>query len=409
MRLNLITFCSNLGNQASVYESHKTLIDKLKEKFEVSLTAGDEALPQEGHNLLFIASGGTEWMVKEAVSRLPHPALLLTDGAQNSLAAAIEINAWMQQQRLPCRILHGTPQGIVEQLEALYSDTRAPLPLAGKRIAVMGHPSPWLIAGEVDYEAAHKRWGVEFCDIPLERVIDYYEEAKGKEAAAIAQNFEKRACDCIEPDKREIVKAARLYMAVKRICSEEGAHAVTLNCFGIIGPACTTGCMALALLNEEDIPAACEGDIPMAFTLLAAKCATGKTGFQFNPARIDRHTNRLIAAHCTIAPKLTGRYIIRNHFETGRGVAIQGILPPEEVTLLRVSGRGLDEYFVSRGRILRNTDNEEMCRTQVEVELDRSVSYFLNRPLGNHHVLLPENEEKELKNYFSMVEGMKDF
>ena len=40
---------------------------------------------------------------------------------------------------------------------------------------------------------------------------------------------------------------------------------------------------------------------------------------------INSRTNELILAHCTIGLKQTERYIIRNHFETEKGIAIQGV------------------------------------------------------------------------------------
>ena len=39
------------------------------------------------------------------------------------------------------------------------------------RIGVIGTPSSWLIASNVDYLLAKRRWGVEYTDIALERVV----------------------------------------------------------------------------------------------------------------------------------------------------------------------------------------------------------------------------------------------
>ena len=53
----------------------------------------------------------------------------------------------------------------------------------------------------------------------------------------------------------------------------------------------TTGCLALALLNDEGIPAGCEGDLQSIFTLLIAKTLTGQAGFMANPAFINDDLN----------------------------------------------------------------------------------------------------------------------
>ena len=48
--------------------------------------------------------------------------------------------------------------------------------LYGMRIGVIGTPSSWLIASNVDYLLAKRRWGVEYTDIALERVYEYYNQ-----------------------------------------------------------------------------------------------------------------------------------------------------------------------------------------------------------------------------------------
>lgn len=84
---------------------------------------------------------------------------------------------------------------------------------------------------------------------------------------------------------------------------EKKLDAVTLSCFSLIEKLGTTGCLALALLNDEGIPAGCEGDLQSIFTLLIAKTLTGQAGFMANPAFINDDLNEIVMAHCTIAPQ----------------------------------------------------------------------------------------------------------
>lgn len=41
------------------------------------------------------------------------------------------------------------------------------------------------------------------------------------------------------------------------------------------------------------------------------------------------------------------------------------------------------------GRLIENTDNPSMCRTQVTLHLDRPIDTLLTTPLANHHIILP--------------------
>jgi len=50
----------------------------------------------------------------------------------------------------------------------------------------------------------------------------------------------------------------------------------------------------------------------------------------------------------------------------------------------------MDRLWLAEGEILRSGDAENLCRTQVEIELTRggTVADLLRAPLGNHLVLV---------------------
>ena len=119
-----------------------------------------------------------------------------------------------------------------------------------------------------------------------------------------------------------------------------------------------------------------------------------------NPSMINSRTNELILAHCTVGLKQTERYIIRNHFETEKGIAIQGLLPTGDVTIVKCGGECLDEYYLSTGTLSENTNYINMCRTQVRIRMNTPAEYFLKNPLGNHHILVHGNHEAALNEFF---------
>lgn len=218
-----------------------------------------------------------------------------------------------------------------------------------------------MIASNVDYLLAKRRWGIEYLDIPLERIYDVYDRIKDNEVGASCAAVASQALACREGTPEDMIKAMRLYRAIKRICKEEKLSAVTVSCFKLIERTGTTGCLALAMLNDEGIIAGCEGDLQSVFTLLVAKALTGKVGFMANPSMINARNNEIILAHCTIGMKQTERYIIRNHFETESGIGIQGLLPEGDVTIVKCGGE-------SYGRILpvyRNSDRKHQLHQYV--------------------------------------------
>ncbi len=194
----------------------------------------------------------------------------------------------------------------------------------------------------------------------------------------------------------------RLYKAVRIICEKKHLDAVTLSCFSLIEKLEPPAVWHSLLLNDEGIPAGCEGDLQSIFTMLIAKVLTNQTGFMANPSFINEEQNELVVAHCTIATKMTDRFIIRNHFESETGVAIQGILHEGEITVLKCGGECLDEYFVSRGQLTENTNYINACRTQIRIRLGKPVDYFTRNPLGNHHIVLMGDHEQVIHEFMQL-------
>ena len=395
MVLNLITFASLLLKQASILGSHELILNELEKYFTVNIVEYQNInkLTKDDFSLLFIATGGVERLVIQHFESLPRPAILLADGMQNSLAAALEISSWLRGRGMKSEILHGELPEIIKRIFVLHSNFKAQQALFGSRIGVIGSPSSWLVASNVDYLLSKRRWGIEYTDISLERVYEYYNQVTDDEVGEACAAFAGKALACREATPEDLIKAMRLYRAIKRIVEEEKLSALTLSCFKLIEQTGTTGCLALSLLNDDGIIAGCEGDLQSIFTQLAVKVLTGKASFMANPSMINARTNEIVLAHCTVGIAQTEQYIIRNHFETEMGIGIQGILPTGHVTLVKCGGECLDEYYLSTGTLTENTNYINMCRTQVRIKMDTPAEYFLKNPLGNHHILIQGNYE----------------
>ncbi|MGN0186186.1 MAG: fucose isomerase [Paludibacteraceae bacterium] len=407
--LNLITFASELNKQGTIRHAHRQLFDILDAHYEVHIVSPDavEALERNELQLVFISSGGVEYMFRNYYEQLPKPIVLLTDGLQNSLAASLEISTWARRQGTACRIIHGDEPTLLAELTAYEHLFAKRHLLAGKRIGVIGEPSKWLIASSVNPIVARQRWGIEFVDIALDEVEDNFNATTDDEVRRATEQFIANAQAVREPQVTDVLKAYRLYNAIKTVCLRHNLDAFTIQCFGLIPRIGTTGCLALSLLNDEGIVAGCEGDMQTVFTMLAVKTVVGCDGFMCNPSQIDAKANSLLLAHCTIGLKQTQAYIVRNHFESLSGVAVQGTLPDGDYTLVKCGGSALDEYFVSSAHLLQNTDFDDVCRTQVRLKLHESCNYFFQNPLGNHHVLLKGNHAQTLENFFELNQAQR--
>ena len=406
MKLNLITFASSLATRESIFTDHHELLDAIKEKYDVQYIFPEELdkpLP-EGATMVLVGSGGVEEMVKAHIDGLPPYIVLIADGLKNSLAASLEILSWMRLNDRHGRVLHGPTSFIMQGIDDYATAHDAISHLKGKRVGVIGKPSGWLIASNVDYAAMHNRWGVEMVDVPLDEVVKGYEAIPDSEVQDITDEFINKAMGMKEPSRDEVVKAMRLYRSVKGIVERYRLDAFTLNCFDLIPTTHTTGCVALALLNQEGIPAGCEGDEQTLLTMLAVQTATGEMTFMANPSKIlDNAAHEMVFAHCTIAPAMTDRYIVRDHYESLSGVAVEGIFDPMEMTVVKCGGRSMERYFISKAQLLECTTNPNMCRTQLHLRLDEPLDYFLERSIGNHHVIVKGNHVEKLIAVFKQL------
>ena len=406
MKLNLITFASSLATRESIFTDHHELLDAIAEKYDVQYIFPEELddnRPQ-GATMVLVGSGGVEEMVKANIDRLPPYVVLIADGLKNSLAASLEILSWMRQEGRHGRVLHGPVGFIMQGIDDYTMGHDAIDKLNGKRVGVIGRPSGWLIASNVFYSALHERWGVEMVDISLDEVVKGYKAVTNDEVQDITDEFISKAVGVKEPSRDEVVKAMRLYRSVKNIVEQYRLDAFTLNCFDLIPTTHTTGCVALALLNQEGIPAGCEGDEQTLLTMLAVQAATGQMTFMANPSKIlDNAAHEIVLAHCTIAPAMTDRYIVRDHYESLSGVAVEGIFDPMEMTVVKCGGRSMERYFISKAQLLQCTTNPNMCRTQLHLRLDEPLDYFLERSIGNHHVIVRGDRVALLNSVFPML------
>ncbi len=339
MKLNLIVFASQLSKQESVLEDHKAILDRLNAEYETHYVYPDELNKplDEGATMVFVGSGGVEELVSAAIDKLPEYVLLIADGLKNSLAASLEILSWMRLNNRHGRVIHGDMEYMMRTISDYVLAYSSLQRLQGQRVGVIGKPSSWLIASGVDYKVIEEKWNVKLIDLPLDDVISRYEKIGNGEVMESVDKFIDDSIKIIEPNRDEVFKAMRLYKAIKQMVEDNSLNAFTLNCFDLIPITKTTGCTALALLNDEGIPAGCEGDIQTILTMLVVKAVTDKPSFMANPSKIiDNDSHEMIFAHCTIAPCITDKYIIRSHYESLSGVAIEGIVSPQDVTVVKI-------------------------------------------------------------------------
>ena len=326
----------------------------------------------EENQVVAVLSGGTEAQFVELVKAkeidMKRPIYLMVSGFSNSLPAALEILSFIRQRNGIAKIMQHPTDIIFPDLSETDSLTRAPLEKVLKnekkmRLGVIGKPSDWLIASNVDYKQVLQKMNIELVDIPFEELSSLGEVDPGMKGAEA------------------------IYARLKELVQKHKLDGVTLRCFDLFTSCKNTGCVAVSKLNDEGIPAGCEGDIPVLLTMMACRKLTGEPGFMGSPARIQAD-GQILLAKCTIALSMTKKHEYTTHFESGIGVAIHGEVEPGEYTLVKLS-HDMKRLLAVNVKVTHCQFEQNLCRTQIWIQSTPIVSqYLLTSPLSDHHVLI---------------------
>jgi L-fucose isomerase-like protein len=365
------------------------------------------SLPQ----LFVVATGGTERLLLDALAdrtsgHRDNPAVLVAHRGHNALPAALEALAAIQQSGGRGRIVSLSGDVALDRraLDEAVGDLEAVVAMRSTRLGVVGGPSSWLVASSPTPEVVRRRWGPEVVTVEPTRMIELT-RTPVTPTGVLAERFT-RVADPVRStvDRSAVDDALRVRSALADVIDDDQLDAVTVRCFDLLDDPGTSGCLALASLNDDGIVAGCEGDVPSALAMLWVRHLLEQPAWMANPASLDVDRNEIVLAHCTVAPSMVESFALDTHFESGIGVGISAQFAAQPVTLIRLGGADLDECWIAEGAIVATGDDADLCRTQVTIELSSgSVGDLLTRPLGNHLVLASGHHEARLRAWWSLV------
>ncbi len=415
MNIGLYTLTSPLHDEAAVNASSAEFISEIENASGIRFDfKGPDFTDYGTHDLdlIYVRTGGTEGLFKEIFWRLEgRPVHILTSGKSNSLAASMEILSYLNAHNQSGEIIHGSTEYIADRINTLIKVSTALRKIKGSRLGVIGAPSDWLISSGADRPCIASRLGITLVDIPIIDLITEYGKAGTEDMEGeVGEAFRKFETKAPEQLRKHIEGAFRIYLALKSIIIRHNLSGLTLRCFDLLDTLGNTGCLALAILNAEGIPAGCEGDVPALISMTVGNALTGVSGFQANPARIDPEKGEILFAHCTVPLDMVRKYGFDTHFESGIGIAICGQMPTGDATIFKISG-DLSRVFCCEADLTETPSGPDLCRTQAILRIAGSeaerkavcIDYFLKKPIGNHHIIF-SGRCKEL--FESLIEAI---
>jgi hypothetical protein len=241
-------------------------------------------------------------------------------------------------------------------------------------------------------EGVEQFFGIKVRVIPFSRYADIFKKVSiDDDARKLIASFTGDAKEIRGVTREAFENAARAHLALKKMIADEGADGVTMNCLrrGMLKP-----CISFSTLNNELTPAACENDLPAAYTQLLGQLLIGRPGFQHNPC-FETERNHYYGSHCTCATKLYGPdgeqvpYLLRRFAHTNEGsCAIQVFWNPgDPVTMVRYHTGKDPALDVYAGKVFKShaMPPGAGCTTNVEIEItDRPDACMVQ---GHHNLI----------------------
>ncbi len=235
-----------------------------------------------------------------------------------------------------------------------------------------------------DAPAIPQAFGTRVRTIGAVEINDAYRKASEIEAARWADQWIKEAEKTVEPSRDELVRSARMYLAMTEMLKDSRAQAMDVDClhlfYGKKLPAYP--CIGFREFNDAGLVGACEADLQSTITMLAMTYLAGRPGFISDPV-IDTSKNQIIYAHCVAMTKVDGPkgtanpYQIRSHSEDRKGASMRSLLPLGRMTTTIQMDPERKEILLHQGKSVANIDEDRACRTKLAVEIKGDVDRLL--------------------------------
>ncbi|MBN2476375.1 MAG: twin-arginine translocation signal domain-containing protein [Pirellulales bacterium] len=227
-------------------------------------------------------------------------------------------------------------------------------------------------------EQVKQRLGVEMVAIADGRYDQAMADVDESAAKAEAQRWLDEAEGIVEPNREDVLKAARASLTLERLIAENRADGLCVGtCMGWLSRGFP--CLGFSRLNDRGIPAACDGDMDCLLTMLIFQHALNQAGFLGNAGGVDTSKNAFHLSHCSAPLKLEGPdgpkapYLLRRHAEV-RGGAVTEVhyRIGQKITFTKLVH--LDTLLMFTGKIIEvpkvPKGEERGCRTELVAEVD---------------------------------------
>ncbi|MEM3760100.1 MAG: hypothetical protein QXZ02_03195, partial [Candidatus Bathyarchaeia archaeon] len=151
-------------------------------------------------------------------------------------------------------------------------------------------------------ETIKEKLGVTLEYVESEEVIRRWQSIDERRVKPLVEKWVKEAEMVVEPEEKDLVSVAKLYLVMEDLMKEKDAQALTMAYGDNPLP---VPCFAYTNLRDEGFPAACEADIISLLSMVILHYLADKPCFMGNTF-VDTKDDTLILSHCVCPRKMEG-------------------------------------------------------------------------------------------------------
>ena len=355
----------------------------------------------------------------EVLARFDCPFILWTlrepviDGTRlrlNSLTGAYSAaNTYKQFRKEPLDYVFGAPDEVAVQkkLAAAIQAARLKLHLKNLTMASIGHTPQGFGFGRALDAEMRTNFGVNLECIEARELIHKAKSFSDEDVKEYLEDAMNRTKGLENTPEQNRLDFARLYRAYKEFVEEHHIGALASRCwpdfFTEFG---TPVCMVLSILNDLNVPSACEVDAYGALSMYMGRELTGRSTFFGDPVSMDEKEGTVTFWHCGMAACSLARTDtgaeVGEHCNRHIGPTMEfGCKAEKEVTIFRVGKdcEGKFRFLIAPGEALDKP--KQFYGTSIVVRTDMDAKKFVEQTVTEgwepHFVVIYGNVADELE------------
>lgn len=355
----------------------------------------------------------------EVLARFDCPFILWTlrepviDGTRlrlNSLTGAYSAaNTYKQFRKESLDYVFGAPDEVAVQkkLAAAIQAARLKLHLKNLTMASIGHTPQGFGFGRALDAEMRTNFGVNLECIEARELIHKAKSFSDEDVKEYLEDAMNRTKGLENTPEQNRLDFARLYRAYKEFVEEHHIGALASRCwpdfFTEFG---TPVCMVLSILNDLNVPSACEVDAYGALSMYMGRELTGRSTFFGDPVSMDEKEGTVTFWHCGMAACSLARTDtgaeVGEHCNRHIGPTMEfGCKAEKEVTIFRVGKdcEGKFRFLIAPGEALDKP--KQFYGTSIVVKTDLDAKKFVEQTVTEgwepHFVVIYGNVADELE------------